>query len=161
MEPRATSTALARIGRRGNLHPISCHALLLSCLFAACVLIGCAAERGARRPVPTPPARSSSQATRPVFQTGEASFYARSFDGKRTANGETYSSNRLTAAHRTLAFGTRVRVTNVDNGRHVNVRINDRGPFVQDRIIDLSPRAAKRLGMTEDGVATVQLRILK
>ncbi|MFC3106161.1 septal ring lytic transglycosylase RlpA family protein [Salinisphaera aquimarina] len=157
------STALAWIGRRGNLHGICCHALLLSGLFATCVLTGCATER-APRPAPdspAPPAESPTEDTRPVFQTGEASFYAHSFDGKRTANGETYSSKRLTAAHRTLAFGTRVRVTNVDNGRHVNVRINDRGPYAQDRIIDLSPRAAKRLGMTEDGVATVELRILK
>jgi len=95
-----------------------------------------------------------------VYQRGEASYYGRAFDGRRTASGEIFSSNRLTAAHRSLAMGSRVRVTNLDNGRHVVVRINDRGPFVRGRIIDLSRRAASRIDMVRSGVAPVELQVL-
>ncbi len=90
---------------------------------------------------------------------GEASFYADSFHGKPTANGETYSKRKYTAAHRTLPFDTRVKVTNLDNDRSVWVRINDRGPFVERRVIDLSRAAAKKLRMTERGTARVRLEI--
>lgn len=92
--------------------------------------------------------------------TGGASYYAARFAGRRTANGERYRPGRLTAAHRTLRFGTRVRVTNVRNGRSVVVRINDRGPFIRGRVIDLSRAAAERIGMIRSGVARVRLEVL-
>jgi rare lipoprotein A len=86
-----------------------------------------------------------------------ASWYGRRFHGRRTASGERYNMNALTAAHRTLPFGTRVRVERLDNGRHVVVRINDRGPFVKGRVIDLSREAARRLGILGAGVASVRV----
>lgn len=93
-----------------------------------------------------------------VFQEqGLASYYARNFHGKRTASGERYDENAMTAAHRRLAFGTMVMVHNVENGRAVEVRINDRGPRGKGRIIDLSYGAAKQLGMIEDGVVRVKI----
>lgn len=92
-------------------------------------------------------------------EEGIASFYSDSFHGRETASGETYSKRANTAAHRTLAFDTRVRVTNLDNGKSVQVRINDRGPHVEGRIIDLSGAAARKLGMSETGTARVRLEI--
>ena len=90
--------------------------------------------------------------------TGKASWYKM---GKVTANGERYNPHGLTAAHRTLRFGTKVRVTNLRNGRKVVVRINDRGPFIRGRIIDLSLGAAKLIGMTRAGIARVKVEILR
>jgi rare lipoprotein A len=92
---------------------------------------------------------------------GIASYYADDFNGKKTANGETYDMNGLTAAHRSLPFGTKVRVTNLENGRQVVVRINDRGPFQLSRIIDLSLGAAKELGMIANGTAKVKLEVIE
>lgn len=86
-----------------------------------------------------------------------ASYYGKGFDGKRTASGEVFDQNELTAAHRTLPFGTRVRVRNPDNGKEVIVRINDRGPHRKGRDIDLSAGAARRLGITDDGVARLEI----
>lgn len=91
---------------------------------------------------------------------GLASFYAGKFLGRKTANGEVYTGKQLTAAHRVLPFGTRVRVKNLKNGLDVIVRINDRGPFVDNRVIDLSPKAAKRLHMVSDGVVPVRLDVV-
>jgi len=91
---------------------------------------------------------------------GDASFYAGQFIGRRTANGERYTGRKLTAAHRVLPFGTCVKVTNLDNGLDVIVRINDRGPFIPGRIIDLSPAAAKKLHMIHQGVIRVKLEIV-
>jgi rare lipoprotein A len=88
---------------------------------------------------------------------GIASFYAGRFLGRKTANGETYTGRKLTAAHRVLPFGTCVRVTNLENGLDVIVRINDRGPFIAGRVIDLSPAAARKLHMTKQGVVRVKL----
>ncbi|MCS6916289.1 MAG: septal ring lytic transglycosylase RlpA family protein [Chitinophagales bacterium] len=87
--------------------------------------------------------------------TGKASFYAKKFDGRLTANGEVFSNRELTAAHRTLPFGTWVRVTNLSNGRQVTVRINDRGPFIRNRIIDLSQAAADSLDFRRQGLTMV------
>lgn len=92
--------------------------------------------------------------------TGEASWYGPGFHGRTTANGETFNQEELTAAHRSLPFGTKVRVTNVNNGRSVVVRINDRGPFAAGRVIDLSAAAARVIGMLGSGIAPVQLEIL-
>jgi rare lipoprotein A len=110
------------------------------------------------------PAGSSAEreAARATFrtQTGYASYYGSRHDGARTASGDHYNSKRLTAAHRTLPFGTLVRVTNLENERSVVVRINDRGPFVRGRIIDVSRRAAKELGFLRDGTAKVRIEVL-
>ena len=91
---------------------------------------------------------------------GMASWYGADFHGRRTANGEIYDMYAMTAAHKTLPLGSRVRVTNRRNGRSVVVRINDRGPFVRGRIIDLSLAAARALDMEEEGVAPVRLEVL-
>jgi rare lipoprotein A len=92
-------------------------------------------------------------------QVGTASYLGKKFDHRPTASGELYDPERLTAAHRTLPFGTRVRVTNLENGRSVVVRINDRGPFNKSRVIDLSLKAAKRLDFVEQGVTRVRLEV--
>jgi rare lipoprotein A len=91
------------------------------------------------------------------LQRGKASWYGPGFQGKRTASGERFDMNALTAAHRTLPFGTRIRVRNSQNGREVVVRINDRGPWAGDRIIDVSKAAAAALGLLQAGEAQVVL----
>ena len=93
--------------------------------------------------------------------TGEASWYGPGFYGNHTANGEIYRRGTLTAAHRTLPFGTKVRVTNLWNGRSAVIRINDRGPFVAHRVIDLGHGAASTLGLTNSGIAEVRLEVLR
>jgi rare lipoprotein A len=93
------------------------------------------------------------------LQRGIASWYGRQFHGKRTASGEVYDMNELTAAHPSLPFGTVVRVRSLINGRHVDVRINDRGPFIRQRIIDLSRGAAEALGLIEAGTGTKPVAI--
>jgi rare lipoprotein A len=90
-------------------------------------------------------------------ETGLASFYSESYNGKKTANGEIYNSSDLTAAHKKLPFGTKVKVTNLTNGKTVKVRINDRGPFVAGRIIDLTRAAAKKIDMVNAGVVKVKI----
>ena len=92
--------------------------------------------------------------------SGMASWYGPGFDGNLSASGEVFNQNALTAAHRSLPFGTKVQVTNMDNGRSVVVRINDRGPYAGDRILDLSTAAARVLGVVQSGVAPVKLEIL-
>ena len=94
-------------------------------------------------------------------QTGVASWYGGKFHGRRTANGEIYDMHRLTAAHRTLPFNSIVEVVNLDNRKKILVRINDRGPFVKNRIIDLSMKAARMLNMTERGTAPVRVRVIQ
>ena len=94
-------------------------------------------------------------------QEGGASYYAHKFHGRQTASGEIYNENDMTAAHKTLAFGTTVRVTNLANGKDVVVRINDRGPFVEGRIIDLSYKAAGKLDMISAGVIKARVEILR
>ncbi|WP_437881794.1 septal ring lytic transglycosylase RlpA family protein [Pseudomonas sp. LRF_L74] len=92
---------------------------------------------------------------------GKASYYGKAHHGNRTANGERFDQNALTAAHRTLPFGSRVRVTNLNNDRSVIVRINDRGPYGRGRIIDVSKRAAEELGMIRSGIVPVRLESLE
>jgi rare lipoprotein A len=94
-------------------------------------------------------------------EEGIASYYAEEFNGKRTSNGETYDMNRMTAAHRTLPFNTKVRVTNALTGKSIVVRINDRGPFKDDRVIDLSLAAAKALELIGSGTAPVRLDVVE
>ena len=120
-----------------------------------CVLLGVCL------PLLTGCAASSSRGTArggSVSESGVASYYAHKYHGRTTASGERFDMNDMTAAHKTLPFGTRVRVTNVSNGKSVTVRINDRGPFVKGRVIDLSLAAAKKLDMVNAGVAQVRLR---
>lgn len=93
-------------------------------------------------------------------QRGQASYYSDRFQGRRTASGESFDQQALTAAHRSLPFGTKVLVTRRDTGQSVEVEINDRGPFVQGRVIDLSKRAARELGMLKRGTAPVLLTYL-
>ena len=95
----------------------------------------------------------------PAAQKGLASVYSDHLNGKKTASGESYDSSELTAAHRTLPLGAEIRITNLANGRSVRVRVNDRGPHVEGRIVDLSSRAAAALGM-RTGVARVRIEIL-
>lgn len=92
--------------------------------------------------------------------TGIASWYGRRFMGKKTASGEVFDPEKMTAAHRRLAMGTLVRVTNLKNGRQVMVRINDRGPYIPGRIIDLSRAAARTMDMIERGLAPVRMEIV-
>ena len=93
-------------------------------------------------------------------EEGAASYYADSLQGNSTASGEPYDRNAMTAAHRTLPFDTKVRVTNLDNGTSVVVRINDRGPHVASRIIDLSGAAAEKLGMLDAGETVVRIEVV-
>lgn len=90
---------------------------------------------------------------------GDASYYADSLDGNKTASGEIYDKNELTAAHRTLPFGTRIKVTYLKTGKSVEVVINDRGPHTKGRLIDLSGAAAKKIGLVDDGHGKVKLEI--
>ena len=92
---------------------------------------------------------------------GIASYYADRFHGRKTASGERYDKNILTAAHRKLKFGTSVLVTNLANNKTVSVKINDRGPFIDDRVIDLSYAAARKIGLLKKGITSVRLDILR
>ena len=104
---------------------------------------------------------ASAQSVQPPSESGIASWYGAPYHGQRSASGEIYDQEKLTAAHRTLPFGTRVRVHRIDRDESVVVRINDRGPFVKSRIIDLSHAAAERLGMAGGGVAPVILEVME
>ncbi len=94
-------------------------------------------------------------------EIGVASWYGHPYHGRKTANGETYNMDKMTAAHQTLPFGTKISVTNLETGKKVKLRINDRGPFVKNRILDVSRKAAHKLGLFEPGTATVGIKILK
>ena len=126
-------------------------------LLAACIAL--AAE--AARAMPQAPATSGAgaapapAAVASTAETGTASWYGPDFDGRRTSSGEIYDKERLTCAHRTLPFGTYLLVRNLDNGSSVVVRVNDRGPFAKDRVIDLSEAAARIIGMIPTGTAQV------
>jgi len=99
-----------------------------------------------------------SASTKPVHkEVGEASWYGPGFQGQETANGETFDQNDMTAAHPSLPMGTKAKVTNLENGKKVEVRINDRGPYTEDRVIDLSSAAAKKIDMKEDGTTQVKI----
>jgi rare lipoprotein A len=107
---------------------------------------------------PPPVPSRAPAAARPFFtEEGVASWYGPSHQGRETANGERFDEHALTAAHRRLPFNTVIRVTNLANGRMVRVRVNDRGPYVKGRILDLSAAAATALGMRKDGVTRVRI----
>ncbi|MCE8038419.1 septal ring lytic transglycosylase RlpA family protein [Halomonas sp. MCCC 1A11062] len=119
-------------------------------LFMSVLIAGCAGRgSGHAERVSAPSGWNGEQ--------GKASFYADRYHGRKTASGERHDRNALTAAHRSLPFGTHVRVTRLDNGRETVVRINDRGPFVRGRVIDVSRRAAEELDMIGPGVVNVRL----
>ena len=99
--------------------------------------------------------------SRSVIETGNASYYADKFEGKKTASGATFQQRKLTAAHKTLPFGTKIKVTNVTTGKTVKVKVNDRGPFVAGRIIDLSKRAAEKIGLVQKGILQVEIKYRK
>lgn len=151
--------------------PTRSAALLLAVGSLALLLAGCGTPH--RKPPtsrPVPAARDTpSKQRRPVHppvrsgwhQRGIASWYGGKFHGRRTASGERFDMHARTAAHRKLPFGTLVRVTSERTGRHVVVRINDRGPFVGGRVIDLSRGAAQKLGMIQSGVERVRLEIVR
>ena len=107
------------------------------------------------------PGRTTELVVLGFAQRGVASFYAEAFHGRTTANGETFDMNAMTCAHRTLPFGTMLQVTNLDNDRDVTVRVNDRGPYISGRIIDLSKGAARSLDMIESGTANVPIEVIE
>lgn len=115
---------------------------------------------GDRTGVPAPRSPEVPEKARGEM-TGIASYYAEPYHGRATANGEIFDTNELTAAHRTLTFNTLVRVINKANGHEVDVRINDRGPFIDGRVIDLSREAARRIDMIRSGTAPVELRVIR
>jgi len=150
------------------------------------IFSGCATPAPSRQPAPgkrpvyvpaTPQSQKRKPATQKSYkvmgkwyhpvsqaagftQKGKASWYGKKFHGRKTSNGERYDMYGVTAAHKTLPLGTYVRVDNLDNGRQLDVRLNDRGPFVHGRIIDLSYGAAKKLGVVGPGTATVKITAL-
>jgi rare lipoprotein A len=128
-------------------------ALPTALFLIALALSSCAKKHPATRALPAPPQIQS-------VETGLASWYGHPYHGRPAANGEIYDMESLTAAHRTLPFGTRVRVTNLANQKTVDVRINDRGPFIDGRIIDLSHAAAEAIDLVGPGLAQVRLDIL-
>lgn len=125
--------------------------LFLAALSALALLAGCSRAVVARPPVP--PAAG-------MEEVGFASWYGAPHHGRRTASGEIYDMNQLTAAHKTLPFGTRLLVTNRDTSQTAEVRVNDRGPFVEGRILDVSYAAARQLGAVGTGVIPVRLRVI-
>jgi rare lipoprotein A len=133
-----------------------CSGLLLS---QGCGMLQRPPDTAAPTQPAQPPARKSPAVQLKLPQTGEASWYGAQHQGKPTASGEKFDQARLTAAHRSLPFGTKIKVTNLGNGKTVEVEINDRGPFVENRIIDLSHAAARALDMKESGTATVRLEL--
>lgn len=149
-----------------------------SCLFLAC---GAAAQsltqqafpltgsalsaaadpaRSAAPPSSSPTSTSQAKRAEGTVQTGKIAWYGKRFAGRKTASGQRFDPSALTMAHPTLPFGTRVRVTNLDNGKSVIVRVNDRGPTTPGRIADLSQAAAEQIGMVRAGVADARLEVL-
>jgi rare lipoprotein A len=148
---------------RANVQPWFCAVIGAICVLA---LAGCAKKHAAGAPITQPPHSASNPGARqgaPAPQSGEtglASWYGHPYDGRQAADGEIYDMETLVAAHRTLPFGTWVRVTNLGNAKTVDVRIIDRGPFVDGRIIDLSHAAAQKIDLIGPGIAQVRLDIL-
>jgi rare lipoprotein A len=136
--------------------------LVLACTSHAYAAENAKKSTAAATPAVAAPAAAPAPApmTASTAETGLAAVYSDRLNGKRTASGQIYDRNKLTAAHKTLAFGTQVKITNVKNQKTVTVRINDRGPTQAGRILDISPRAAKALGMRPQGMAEVTADIV-
>jgi rare lipoprotein A len=146
--PQVTAPTAAGSDVEGFMNKL--YASLLA-VFLACSMLGCGSAH-------TQPSRTASHGG--SAQTGKASWYGKPYHGRTTASGERYNMHAQTAAHKTLPFGTKVRVTNLENGKDTVVRINDRGPFVKGRIIDLSYSAANQIKMVQSGVVSVKVEIL-
>lgn len=126
-------------------------------LISALALSGCSSQKDTDEQS-KPRLQEQGSVTKPMHkEVGEASWYGPGLHGKETANGETFDQKELTAAHPSLPMGTKAKVTNLENGKNVEVRINDRGPSVEERVIDLSKGAAKKLDMQEDGTTQVKI----
>ncbi len=154
--------------------PQAVQRLLIGALCALSLATGCTSRPRYRTgpPPPEPAEKPAEEAERQentpasistngAYQVGLSSYYAHKFHGRPTASGEIFDMNGLTAAHRELPLGTIVKVTHLDNGRSVVVKVNDRGPFIEGRILDLSLGAAREIEMVEAGVARVKIEILK
>ena len=154
---------LASEHHRGKiLHPFLAVLVLVASGLAACTGPGPSRPNIAMLPPsPVEPVPELSAPVPKFTQVGLASWYGRDFHRKQTASGERYDMNDLTAAHRSLPLDTVVRVTNLSNNRSVVVRINDRGPFSQGRVIDVSRSAAQLLGMTKAGVVPVRVEVFE
>ncbi|HVP00624.1 MAG TPA: septal ring lytic transglycosylase RlpA family protein [Bryobacteraceae bacterium] len=137
--------------------PIHAGPALFALMLAASVLVstGCAKKTAAHAPAAVKPARIGET------ETGIASWYGIPYDGRRAASGEIFDMRKLTAAHRTLPFDTWVEVTNLENKKKVDVRITDRGPFVDGRIIDLSLAAAREIDMVQAGIVRVKIKVIR
>ncbi len=133
-------------------HPTLSARCIVACLLALVALSGCGRKK-TRLPTVTTPSAGA-------VETGIASWYGHPYHGRRAANGEIYNMEMMTAAHRTLQFGTWVRVWKLDNGKTVEVRITDRGPFVEGRIIDLSRAAARQIDMIGPGTSKVRIEVI-
>jgi rare lipoprotein A len=144
------------------------HSHLYLAVLIALAVAGCAQKRPASAGVPAPPAAPASTELSPeqpvqpgtYAERGIASWYGAPFHGRKSSSGEIFDMNRFVAAHRTLPFGSIVRVTNLNNGKHTEVRIIDRGPFVAGRLIDLSLAAANAIDMVGTGVAPVRIELI-
>jgi rare lipoprotein A len=122
---------------------------------ALTLAVGCGKRAIAHTPAPVTPAAIG------WTETGTASWYGVPYDGRKTSSGEVFDMRAMTAAHRTLPFNTWLEVTNLTNGKQVSVRVTDRGPFVDGRIIDLSMGAAERIDMVRAGIAKVKLKVIR
>jgi len=131
------------------------------CLLVCFYLLACSPSARFSSTRITPTAHTASKLSQGSTIYGEASYYADQFHGKITANGEVFDMNEISAAHKTLPFNTKLKVTNLENNRSVIVRVNDRGPYKKGRILDLSYRAAQEIGMLDTGVANVKITILE
>src|SRR5215469_12716743 len=134
--------------------------LAAACLLAALLIAGCGHKKHTRLSPPAPP-RPPVPVQLGQTETGLASWYGHPYHGRAAANGEIYDMEKMTAAHRTLPFNTWVRIYDLDNQKTTDVRIIDRGPFVDGRIIDLSHAAAKEIDMIGPGVARVRIEIIQ
>ncbi len=147
-------------GRGGEI-PLRGLTSALPAVLLLIAIVGCSSSvRYAAGPGTGPQPRTGNERVREGF-TGTASYYGPGFHGKQTANGERFDMHAMTAAHKTLPFNTRLRVTNTDNGKSVIVRINDRGPYKRGRVLDLSKGAAQALGMLTSGTARVRCEVLE
>ena len=125
--------------------------------------ISAASDAAAPNPAPLAegqPGEPDLEAVQAADQVGIASWYGSQWQGKRTASGERFDQRKLTAAHRTLPLDTKVKVTNLENGKSIEVKVNDRGPYIPGRVLDLSTQAAQMLGMEKEGLALVRIEIV-
>jgi rare lipoprotein A len=147
---------IKQVTRKPSCRPSPFRSAALACALAVLALTSSSCGRD-EKPATAP---DGARAAGGYRQKGLASWYGPKFHGRTTASGERYNMFDMTAAHKTLPFGTKVKITNLENGRKVHVRINDRGPFVKGRIIDLSYAAAKELDITRSGVVKVKLEVV-